>query len=109
MQDSQIAVGGGRKLAYTDIGHPSDLCVFFFHGAPMNRLHLVGIKELFVAEGLRVVSPNRPGYGRSSPRLRMRSGSIASSWRRIRPAAPTPWRAPLCYPSACWQALWSLA
>lgn len=41
--------------------------MFFFHGAPMSRLHLVGMEEQFAAQGLRVVSPDRPGYGRSSP------------------------------------------
>jgi pimeloyl-ACP methyl ester carboxylesterase len=67
MKDSQVKVGGGRKLAFTDIGHPGGPCVFFFHGAPMSRLHLVSLEDQFAAEGLRVVSPDRPGYGRSSP------------------------------------------
>lgn len=67
MKDSQVRVAGGRELAYTDIGDPSGPCVFFFHGAPMSRLHLVPLDKPFAAEGLRVVSPDRPGYGRSSP------------------------------------------
>jgi pimeloyl-ACP methyl ester carboxylesterase len=33
----------------------------------MSRLHLVGMEERFAALGLRVVSPDRPGYGGSSP------------------------------------------
>ena len=41
MKDSQISVPGGRQLAYTDIGDPDGACVFFFHGAPVSRLHLV--------------------------------------------------------------------
>ncbi len=67
MRESQVVVGGGRELAYTDIGYPGGPCVFFFHGAPMSRLHLVPLEEQFAAQGLRVVSPDRPGYGRSSP------------------------------------------
>jgi pimeloyl-ACP methyl ester carboxylesterase len=67
MKDSQVMLGGGRELAYTEIGRPGGPCVFFFHGAPMSRLHLVGMEEQFAAQGLRVVSPDRPGYGRSSP------------------------------------------
>jgi pimeloyl-ACP methyl ester carboxylesterase len=67
MKDSLIDVGGGRQLAYTDIGRPDGVCLFFFHGAPMSRLHLVDLEDDFAARGLRVVSPDRPGYGRSSP------------------------------------------
>jgi pimeloyl-ACP methyl ester carboxylesterase len=67
MKDSQVMLGGGRELAYTEIGRPGWPCVFFFHGAPMSRLHLVGMEEQVAAQGLRVVSPDRPGYGRSSP------------------------------------------
>ena len=67
MKDSQIRVVGGRELAYTDIGAPDGRCVFFFHGAPMSRLHLLPLEEQFAAQGLRVVSPDRPAYGRSSP------------------------------------------
>jgi pimeloyl-ACP methyl ester carboxylesterase len=67
MNDSQVMMGGERQLAYTDIGDPGGPCIFFFHGAPMSRLHLVTLEDAFAAEGLRVVSPDRPGYGRSSP------------------------------------------
>ena len=67
MKDSQVMLSGGRELAYTEIGRPGGPCVLFFHGAPMSRLHLVGIEEQFPAQGPRVVSPDRPGYGRSSP------------------------------------------
>ena len=69
MEDWQVIVAGGRELAYTDIGDPGGPCVFFFHGAPMSRLHLVGLEDQFAAQGLRVVSPDRPGYGRSSPQF----------------------------------------
>lgn len=67
MKDAHVVVGEGRVLAYTEIGRPGGPCVFFFHGAPMSRLHLVALEERFAARGLRVVSPDRPGYGRSSP------------------------------------------
>ena len=69
MKDARVAVGGGRQLAYTDIGDPGGRCVVFFHGAPMSRFHLVGMESRFAAQGLRVVSPDRPGYGGSSPQV----------------------------------------
>jgi pimeloyl-ACP methyl ester carboxylesterase len=62
-----VVVSGGRALAYTDLGRAGDPCLFFFHGAPMSRLHLVSLEDRFAAQGLRVVSPDRPGYGGSSP------------------------------------------
>ena len=61
MKDARAAVGGGRQLAYTDVGEPGGPCVFFFHGAPMSRLHLVGLEGEFAAHGVRVLSPDRPG------------------------------------------------
>jgi pimeloyl-ACP methyl ester carboxylesterase len=67
MKDSLIKVGGGRQLAYTDLGHPDGTCVFFFQGAPMSRLQLVGLEDPLVAQGLRALTADRPGYGRSSP------------------------------------------
>jgi pimeloyl-ACP methyl ester carboxylesterase len=39
----------------------------YFHGAPTSRLDLVAYEDSFVDRGVRVVSPDRPGYGGSSP------------------------------------------
>lgn len=66
MKDSKVAVGEGRELAYTDIGEPDGPCLFFFHGAPASRFHILPLEEQFARRGLRVVSPDRPGYGGSS-------------------------------------------
>jgi pimeloyl-ACP methyl ester carboxylesterase len=67
VKDSQIILNGGRTLAYTDIGEPGWPTILFFHGAPTSRLHLAYLEEEFLARRVRVVSPDRPGYGRSSP------------------------------------------
>jgi pimeloyl-ACP methyl ester carboxylesterase len=67
MRDSSATLGAGRRIAYTDIGDPNGRCIFFFHGAPTSRLHLVGLDRQLAARGLRVISPDRPGYGQSSP------------------------------------------
>jgi pimeloyl-ACP methyl ester carboxylesterase len=67
MMDSQIKITSRRQLAYTDIGEPSWPCVFFFHGAPSSRLRLAYLEQQFLAERVRVVSPDRPSYGGSSP------------------------------------------
>lgn len=67
MTDSQISLPDGRVLAYTDIGDPDGSCVMHFHGAPASRFLLDVYDEEFEEYGLRVVSPDRPGYGGSSP------------------------------------------
>lgn len=67
MKDLQVKVGGGREIACMDIGERDWSCVLFFHGAPSSRLRLAYLEQQFLAEQLRVVSPDRPSYGRSSP------------------------------------------
>lgn len=67
MKDSHVILASGRELAYTDIGEPDWPTVFFFHGAPISRLHLAYLEQEFIAERIRVISPERPGYGKSSP------------------------------------------
>jgi pimeloyl-ACP methyl ester carboxylesterase len=67
MEDSQVRLRDGRALAYADIGEPGWPCVVFCHGAPMSRLQLVYLEEALRAERIRVVSPDRPSYGGSSP------------------------------------------
>ena len=67
MNDSKIVAGGGREIAYTDSGDPAGPCVFFFPGAPQSRLRILILEDEFATQGLRVISPDRPGYGRSTP------------------------------------------
>lgn len=78
MLDSKVDVAGGRKLTYTDIGEPGWPCVLFFHGAPSSRLRLSYLEGRFLEEGVRVVSPDRPGYGGSSPH----PGRSMADWPR---------------------------
>lgn len=67
MNDTQITLPDGRTLTYTDIGDSEGTCVMHFHGAPASRYLLDFYDEECKAHGLRVVSPDRPGYGGSSP------------------------------------------
>jgi len=74
--DTAITLPDGRSLAYTDCGAPAGPLVVYFHGAPTSRLDLAGLEESFSALGVRAVSPDRPGYGRSSPQ----AGRGFSDW-----------------------------
>ena len=67
MRDLRLRLRDGRDLAYTEIGDPAWPCVIFFHGAPASRLRVAYIEPQLLAKGVRVVSPDRPGYGGSSP------------------------------------------
>jgi pimeloyl-ACP methyl ester carboxylesterase len=67
MLDTSMTLPDGRSLAYTDLGSPEGPLVIYFHGAPTSRLDLVGVEDLFSSLGLRVVSPDRPGTGGSTP------------------------------------------
>lgn len=76
MEDSAIDLSDGRVLAYADIGESDRPCVLLFHGAPSSRLRVAYLENEFVASGVRVVSPDRPGYGRSS----RQSGRSMADW-----------------------------
>ena len=66
MRDTTVGIHG-RTVSYTEIGDPEGTPVLFFHGAPMSRRNLGDQDQDFAEAGLRVISPDRPGYGGSSP------------------------------------------
>ncbi len=58
-----LRLPNGRVLGYAVTGDPSGPPVFYFHGWPASRLEAALIDDLPV----RVIAPDRPGYGASSP------------------------------------------
>jgi pimeloyl-ACP methyl ester carboxylesterase len=65
--DTAIRLSDGRDLAYIDIGEAGWPCLLFFGGAPTSRLRMAYLEDAFLAEEIRLIAPERPGYGRSSP------------------------------------------
>jgi pimeloyl-ACP methyl ester carboxylesterase len=63
-----IQTGDGRTLAYADYGDPTGAPVLFFHGSPGCRLPLAEHVEIAREVGVRIIAPDRPGYGRSDPK-----------------------------------------
>lgn len=57
----------GRTLAYSVSGPPDGGPVVAHHGTPGSRLFAAPLSAAAVAEGIRLIVPDRPGYGRSSP------------------------------------------
>jgi len=60
-----IQLSDGRALAYLDIGDPEGRPVFYFHGGPGSRLGGLHFDELNRQLGIRMIVPDRPGYGLS--------------------------------------------
>jgi len=63
--DQTIHLADGRTLGYIEYGDPQGAVVFFHHGQPGNRLFHPD-PAITKDVGLRLVIPDRPGYGLSS-------------------------------------------
>jgi pimeloyl-ACP methyl ester carboxylesterase len=57
----------GRTLAYTSCGAPDGFPVIVHHGTPGSRLFAAVLSDVASEQGVRLITPDRPGYGRSSP------------------------------------------
>jgi pimeloyl-ACP methyl ester carboxylesterase len=58
----------GRRLSYAEFGDPRGLPVLAIHGTPGSRF-MFGLTDRAARErGLRVIAPDRPGYGHSEYR-----------------------------------------
>ena len=62
-----VSLDGERRLAYAAYGAPEGTPVVFLHGTPGSRR----LGELFDTaareRGIRILAPDRPGFGKSSP------------------------------------------
>jgi pimeloyl-ACP methyl ester carboxylesterase/DNA-binding CsgD family transcriptional regulator len=63
-----LRLADGRRLAYRDYGDPSGRPMLYFHEGLGSSLLPRGAHALALKLGLRVVSVERPGFGRSDPR-----------------------------------------
>ena len=64
----------GRHLAYAEWGDPKGAPLFFFHAVPGSRLWFD--EPATAARGVRLVTADRPGYGRSD----LKEGASLFSW-----------------------------
>ena len=55
----------GRSVMVRDAGNPAGVPVVYFHGTPGSRLDVSFGEDVAKGMGVRVVSFDRPGYGRS--------------------------------------------
>lgn len=75
--DQFLHLPDGRRLGYAEYGAPSGRPVLFFHGAPGSRRQVHGdMAEAAARSGVRLIAPERPGYGLSDPQ----SGRNLQDW-----------------------------
>src|SRR6266545_4898032 len=65
--DDGIALQDGRWLAYAEFGDPAGRPVLFFHATPGYRLNPWLTDAELRSAGVRLIAPDRPGVGRSTP------------------------------------------
>lgn len=80
-----ITLTDGRVIGFDDVGDPSGLPVVFFHGTPGSRLYwkLLGPGDPAASLGVRLIAPDRPGIGLSSPEPQRSIGSFAFDIARL--------------------------
>ena len=73
---SSISLPDGRKLAYSEYGDSHGKPVIYFHGFPGSRVEGLLMDAAAKRLGLRIVAPDRPGFGRSD----FQAGRRLSGW-----------------------------
>ncbi|MGD8828332.1 MAG: alpha/beta hydrolase [Gammaproteobacteria bacterium] len=68
MDGYTITLKDGRQLGFCEYGRPDGIPLMLFHGTPGSRIMPGLAKAAWVDEfGLRVITPERPGFGQSDP------------------------------------------
>ena len=63
---STLSLKDGRIISYAEYGDPQGLPMIGFHGMPGSRLFMKAFGNTAQAAGVRLIAPERPGYGYSS-------------------------------------------
>lgn len=66
--DQTAKLADGRILGYAEFGDPSGTPVLFFHGFPASRLEGNMLGDACLKVNIRLIVPDRPGFGLSEPR-----------------------------------------
>jgi pimeloyl-ACP methyl ester carboxylesterase len=65
-KNQTITLPDGRLHGFAEYGNPKGTPVFYFHGQPGNRLFRHPDEVLTASLGVRLICPERPGYGLST-------------------------------------------
>lgn len=63
-----VRLNDGRALGYAEYGQPDGIPVMFFNGTPGTRIKGSICSEAAHRAGVRLICPDRPGYGLSDPK-----------------------------------------
>src|SRR5688500_4433105 len=73
----------GRTVGYAEYGDPDGVPLLFFHGTPGSRLQLRALDEPARRHHVRLLAPDRPGFGESSPQPGRTVGQYADDIREL--------------------------
>lgn len=65
IENKILTLTDGRILGYVEFGDPTGIPVIGFHGMPGSRLVMKAVAQAAVETGVRIIAPDRPGYGLS--------------------------------------------
>ncbi|MGI8461900.1 MAG: alpha/beta fold hydrolase [Solirubrobacterales bacterium] len=74
----RIVLDDGRLLAFAEYGDPAGRPIFSFHGGLSSRLDAAPLSAECRALGVRLISPDRPGIGRSD----FQRARVLADWPR---------------------------
>ena len=67
MGTDHTVLSDGLRVSYREAGDPDGPAVMYLHGTPGSRMQVTGpVSTVASALGLRIIAPDRPGYGGSS-------------------------------------------
>ncbi len=64
---SVVRLADGRALSWTEYGDPAGEPLFFHHGIPSSRVAAAVMDAGAARAGVRLIAPERPGFGYSDP------------------------------------------
>lgn len=73
----------GRTLSYAEFGHKAGYPVLWNHGGPGNRMEPAMCMDARDSEGFRIICPDRPGYGKSTPKPSRSIGDWSADVREL--------------------------
>jgi len=78
-----ISLVDGRKLEYTEFGDPEGRPLIYFHGILHSREAFHPYSTYAEDHGIRIIAPERPGFGRSSPQATVSHSSYSKDIEQL--------------------------
>ena len=60
-----LFLSDGRKVSFLDVRYSEGIPVFYFHVSPESRFGTLFLEESAIRNKLRILAPDRPGFGDS--------------------------------------------